>query len=346
MSRYNVAILGATGAVGEELLGLLHERDFPIDNLRLLASARSAGKKIPYANGELAVEEVGPDSFRDVDLAFFSAGGSISRQWVSHAVESGALVIDNTSAFRLDPIVPLVVPEVNGRVCFDHQGIIANPNCSTIIMVVALAPIHREAKIKRVVVSTYQAVSGAGVAGMQELEDQVAAHVKGEPIQAKYLPVSSLPKHHQIAFNVIPHIDVFDELDYTREEWKMVHETRKIFGEETMAISPTTVRVPVFRSHAESINIETELPISVERVKEVLREADGVIVQDNPREMEYPMPLHTSGKDEVFVGRIRKDPTIPNGINLWVVGDQIRKGAALNAVQIAEYAHENGLIRR
>lgn len=345
MKRYNVAILGATGAVGQELLGLLEERGFPLESLRLLASARSAGKKVPFAGGELTVEEVGPDAFRGVDLAFFCAGGSVSKQWVDHAVQSGCLVIDNTSAFRLDPDVPLVVPEVNREQCAQHKGIIANPNCSTIIMVVALAPIHRQAKIKRVVVSTYQAVSGAGSAAMDELDAQVRAYVQGEEIEANVLPVSSLEQHHQIAFNVIPHIDVFEELGYTKEEWKMVRETRKILGDESIAVSATTVRVPVFRSHAESINVETHEHLSADDARSLLAQAEGVVIQDDLAAMEYPMPLHTSGKDAVFVGRIRQDPTVANGVNLWVVGDQLRKGAALNALQIAEYVCAENLLQ-
>lgn len=346
MSGYNVAILGATGVVGRELMQLFVERNFPIANLRLLASARSAGKRVPFSGQELTVEEVGPDSFRDVDLAFFSAGGGVSKEWAPRAVESGALVIDNTSAFRMDPKVPLVVPEVNAEACAQHTGIIANPNCSTIIMLVALAPIHRAATIKRVVVSTYQAVSGAGNAAMEELETQVAAYVKGEEMKATVLPVASLPRHHQMAFNLIPHIDVFEELDYTKEEWKMVRETRKILGDQEIAVSPTTVRVPVFRSHSESINVETKSYLRVDQVRALLAEAEGVEILDDPQAMEYPMPWQTSGRDAVYVGRIRQDPTIENGINLWVVGDQIRKGAALNALQIAEYVCTHNLLKQ
>ncbi len=345
MSGYNVAILGATGVVGRELLQLLVERDFPIASLRLLASARSAGKRVAFADKELTIEEVGEDSFRGVDIAFFSAGGSVSQKWAPRATANGALVVDNTSAFRMDPSTPLVVPEVNAEAIAEHRGIIANPNCSTIIMVVALAPLHKAATIKRVVVSTYQAVSGAGNAAMAELEAQVTAYAKGEEMQASVLPVASLPRHHQMAFNLIPHIDVFEELDYTKEEWKMVRETRKIFGSDQIAVSPTAVRVPVFRSHSESINVETESPLSVGQARALLAEADGVVVQDDPQAMEYPMPWHTSGRDAVYVGRIRKDPTVANGLNLWVVGDQIRKGAALNALQIAEYACAHDLLK-
>lgn len=345
MSALNVAILGATGVVGMELVKILEERSFPVKTLRLLASPRSAGKKFRFKDHELVVEAVGPDAFRGVDVAFFSAGGSVSREWAPVAVSSGALVIDNTSAFRLDPDVPLVVPEVNADAIGDHKGIIANPNCSTTIMAVALAPIHRRYGIRRVVVSTYQAVSGAGLQAMQELEEQVRAYADGRPMEARVLPVSSLPVHHQIAFNLIPQIDVFDELGYTKEEWKMVRETRKIFGAPDLKVSPTTVRVPVLRSHSESINVETEKPVQVDELRTVLEAAEGVEVIDDPERLEYPMPWQVSGKDPVYVGRIRKDPTVENGINMFVVGDQIRKGAALNAVQIAERAHAMGRLR-
>lgn len=346
MAGYRIAILGSTGAVGGELIRLLDERNFPVEELKLLASPRSAGKLFHFRGEEVRVEAVSAEAFDGVDIAFFSAGGGVSKEWAPKAVERGALVIDNTSAFRLDPDVPLVVPEVNREAIHSHKGIIANPNCSTIIMVVALAPIHRAARIKRVVVSTYQAVSGAGVQAMQELEEQSRAHLEGRPVEAKVLPVGSLPKHHPIAFNLIPQIDLFDELGYTREEWKMVHESRKIFGEPEMSISPTTVRVPVFRSHSESINVETEQPLSPEEARRLLSEAEGVVVVDDLEAMEYPMPIDASGKDPVFVGRIRRDPTVENGLNLWVVGDQIRKGAALNAVQIAEYACANQLLNK
>lgn len=344
MRSYNVAILGASGAVGAEFIELLEQREFPVGELRLLASPRSAGRKITFRGQELVVQAVDEDSFRGIDIAFFSAGGGVSREWAPKAVASGALVIDNSSAFRLDPDVPLVVPEVNKDAIRTHRGIIANPNCSTTIMVVALAPIHRAARIKRVVVSTYQAVSGAGAQAIAELEDQVKAYIKGEPLSANILPVSSLEKHYPIAFNLIPQIDVFGELGYTKEEWKMVYETRKILGEPELRISATTVRVPVFRSHSESINIETEKSLSPEEAREILRAAEGVVVVDDPEAMQYPMPLYAAGKDPVYVGRIRKDPSVPSGLNLWVVGDQIRKGAALNAVQIAEEVCARGLL--
>lgn len=324
----NLAIVGATGAVGQEFLKLLTERNFPVEELRLLATKRSAGKKIVWQGREIEVQETTHDSFKGIDIALF-AGGSSSTEYAPSAVKSGAVVIDNSSAYRLDPEVPLVVPEVNPEDVKWHKGIIANPNCSTIIMVVALKPIFDLAGIKRVVVSTYQAVSGAGREGIEELEEQVRSWVKGEELTSQTFP-------YQIAFNLIPRIDVFQEGDYTKEEWKMVKETQKIFHVEDMAITATTVRVPVLRSHAESINIETERKVNMEEVKIALQKAKGVVVVDNPAEDQYPMPWFTSDTDEVYVGRIRKDFSIENGINIWVAGDQIRKGAATNTIQIAE----------
>lgn len=341
MRKYSVAILGATGAVGQEFLRLMEERNFPFGELKMLASKRSAGKKITFMGKEYTVEEAADDSFKGVEIALF-AGGSASKTFAPAAVKHGAVVIDNSSAFRMDPNVPLIVPEVNPEAIKEHKGIIANPNCSTIIMLMALKPLHDYAKIKRCVVSTYQAVSGAGKEGLEELEAQVNAIVKGEEVQCNIFPGASQPKHYQIAFNLLPHIDVFVEDDYTKEEMKMVHETHKILNDYTIGISPTTVRVPVYRSHSESINLEFEKEISAEKARELLAAFPGVIVEDNPAEQIYPMPLYTSDKDEVFVGRIRPDKSVANGLNLWVVGDQIRKGAALNALQIAEYmiAHE------
>lgn len=324
----NVAIVGATGAVGQEFLKVLSERNFPVDELRLLATKRSKGKKILWNGREIEVQETTHESFKGIDIALF-AGGSSSTEFARSAVESGAVVIDNSSAFRLDPEVPLVVPEVNPEDVLRHKGIIANPNCSTIIMVVALKPIFDLAGIKRIVVSTYQAVSGAGREGMEELEEQVRSWSKGEELKSQAFP-------YQIAFNLIPRIDVFQDGDYTKEEWKMVKETQKIFHVKDMAITATTVRVPVFRSHSESINIEMDRKVEVEEIKAALGKAQGVIVIDNPAEDRYPMPWFSADTDEVYVGRIRKDFSIENGINLWVVGDQIRKGAATNAVQIAE----------
>ncbi|MHB1654683.1 MAG: aspartate-semialdehyde dehydrogenase [Desulfitobacteriaceae bacterium] len=324
----NVAIVGATGAVGQEFLKILAERKFPVEELRLLATQRSAGKKITWQGRELTVQETTHDSFKGIDIALF-AGGSSSTEYARSAVASGAVVIDNSSAFRLDPEVPLVVPEVNPEDVLWHKGIIANPNCSTIIMVVALKPIFDIAGIRRVVVSTYQAVSGAGREGIEELEAQLQAWAKGEDLLSRVFP-------YQIALNLIPRIDVFQTGDYTKEEWKMVKETQKIFHSPEMRVTATTVRVPVLRSHSESINIETERKVSIDEVREALSKASGVIVIDDPSLDRYPMPWQSADTDEVYVGRIREDFTIDAGLNLWVVGDQIRKGAATNAVQIAE----------
>lgn len=343
MRKYNVAILGATGAVGQEFLRLMEERNFPFGELKMLASKRSAGKKITFMGKEYTVEEATDDSFKGVEIALF-AGGSASKTFAPAAVKHGAVVIDNSSAFRMDPNVPLIVPEVNPEAIKEHKGIIANPNCSTIIMLMALKPLHDYAKIKRVVVSTYQAVSGAGKEGLEELEAQVKAIANDQEVECNIFPSASLPKHYQIAFNLLPQIDVFVEDDYTKEEMKMVNETHKIFNDYTIGISATTVRVPVYRSHSESINLEFESEISAEKAKELLAAFPGVIVDDNPSEQVYPMPLYTSDKDEVFVGRIRPDKSVAHGLNLWVVGDQIRKGAALNALQIAEYMIAHNLI--
>ena len=340
MKKYNVAILGATGAVGQEFLDLIEERNFPFAELKLLASKRSAGKKINFMGKEYTVEEATNDSFENVQIALF-AGGAASKTFAPAAVKAGAVVIDNSSAFRMDPEVPLVVPEVNPECIKDHKGIIANPNCSTIIMVMALKPLYDKAKIKRIVVSTYQAVSGGGKEAMAELQQQAEDIVANRPVKAEILPGASLPKHYQIAFNLIPQIDVFKDNLYTKEEMKMINETHKILQDDTIGITATTVRVPVFRSHAESVNIEFVDEVSVEEAKKLLADFPGVTVQDNPDEMDYPMPLMTSGKNDVYVGRIRKDNSIEHGLNLWIVGDQIRKGAALNALQIAEYMVEN-----
>lgn len=342
VKKYNVAILGATGAVGQEFLNLIEERNFPFAELKLLASKRSAGKVINFMGKDYVVEEATDKSFENVQIALF-AGGSASKTFAPAAVKAGAVVIDNSSAFRMDPDVPLVVPEVNPEAIKDHKGIIANPNCSTIIMTMALKPIYDKVKIKRVVVSTYQAVSGGGKEAIDELEQQVKAIVEGKPVVANILPGASLEKHYQIAFNLIPQIDVFKENLYTKEEMKMIDETHKIMNDYEIGITATTIRVPVYRSHAESVNIELVDELSVEEAKAVLNDFPGVIVQDNPAEMEYPMPLFTSSLNEVFVGRIRKDYSIKHGLNLWVVGDQIRKGAALNALQIAEYMIEHNM---
>lgn len=343
MKKYNVAILGATGAVGQEFLNLIEERNFPFANLKLLASKRSAGKKIQFMGKEYTVEEATDDSFKDVQIALF-AGGAASKAFAPAAVKAGAVVVDNSSAFRMDPEVPLVVPEVNPGDIAKHKGIIANPNCSTIIMVMALKPLYDLSKIKRVVVSTYQAVSGGGKEAMDELEQQVNDIVAGKEVTANILPGAALAKHYQIAFNLIPQIDVFQDNLYTKEEMKMVNETKKIMGDDNIKVTATTVRVPVYRSHAESVNVEFEDEVSVEAAKKALAAFPGVIVKDNPAEQEYPMPLDTSGKNDVEVGRIRKDFSNDNTLNFWVCGDQIRKGAALNTLQIAEYMVENDMI--
>lgn len=343
MKKYNVAILGATGAVGQEFLNLIEERNFPFAELKMLASKRSAGKKIQFMGKEYTVEEATEDSFKGVDIALF-AGGAASKTFAPAAVKAGAVVIDNSSAFRMDPEVPLVVPEVNPEAIANHKGIIANPNCSTIIMVMALKPLYNVSKIKRVVVSTYQAVSGGGKEAMAELEEQVKAINEGRPVVANILPGASLAKHYQIAFNLIPQIDVFKDNLYTKEEMKMIDETKKIMSDDNMRITATTIRVPVYRSHAESVNVEFEDEISVEKAREVLAAFPGVTLTDNPDEQIYPMPLETSGKNDVEVGRIRKDYSTDNALNFWVCGDQIRKGAALNALQIAEYMIKNEMV--
>ena len=343
MKKYRVAILGATGAVGQEFLNLIEERKFPFAELRLLASSRSAGKKIAFMGKEYTVQETTADSFEGIDIALF-AGGAASKEFAPHAVKAGAVVIDNSSAFRMDPDVPLIVPEVNPEAIKKHKGIIANPNCSTIIMVMGLKPLYDIAKIRRIVVSTYQAVSGAGKEGMAELEEQVAALSSGKDAQANILPVGKLPKHYQIAFNLIPQIDVFMDNLYTKEEMKMIDETKKIMEDDSLRITATTVRVPVYRSHAESVNVEFESEVSLDAARKALAAFPGVILRDNPSEQEYPMPLFTSGKTDVEIGRLRRDESTDNALNFWICGDQIRKGAALNALQIAEYMIENELV--
>ena len=341
MKKYRVAILGATGAVGQEFLNLIEERKFPFSELRLLASSRSAGKKIAFMGEEYTVQEAAAESFAGIDIALF-AGGAASAEFAPHAVKAGAVVIDNSSTFRMDPEVPLVVPEVNPQAIARHKGIIANPNCSTIIMVMGLKPLYDLAKIRRIVVSTYQAVSGAGKEGMAEFEEQVAALAEGKEAVANILPVGKLPKHYPIAFNLIPQIDVFKDNLYTKEEMKMIDETKKIMEDDTLRITATTVRVPVYRSHAESVNVEFKEPISIDAARGALAAFPGVVLHDDPSAQEYPMPLYTSGRNDVEVGRLRVDESTDNALNFWICGDQIRKGAALNALQIAEYmiAHD------
>ena len=332
----NIAILGATGAVGQEFIRLFKERNFPFSSLKLLASAKSAGKKLQVCGKDYVVEEATPKSFEGIDIALF-AGGKISEVLAPEAVKRGAIVIDNSSTFRMDPKVPLVIPEINPEDIAKHQGIIANPNCSTIIMLMALKPIYDISPIKRIIVSTYQAVSGAGKDGIDELFKETEAVFTGKEYVPNILPSSGLPKHYQIAYNLIPQIDVFLENQYTKEEMKMVHETHKIFHDDTIQITPTAVRVPVVRSHAESIYIETEDVISVDKIKQAISDFKGVVLVDDVANQIYPMPLDTSDKTDVAIGRIRKDLFNDKGISLWVCGDQIRKGAALNTLQIAEY---------
>jgi len=313
------------------MLACLEERNFPVSDVRLLATAKSVGRKLRFKGAQIAVEELTESSFEGIDIGIFSAGGATSERFSPVAARSGCVVVDNSAAWRMDPAVPLVVPEVNPHAVagYTNKGIIANPNCSTIQMIVALAPIHRKVGIKRIVVSTYQAVSGTGKKAIDELQQQTEAIIKKESPQRKVYP-------HRIAFNCLPQIDVFLENGYTKEEMKMVNETRKILEDETIAVTATTVRVPVFYGHSESVNIETRKPITADEVRTLLKTAPGVIVADDPSRGVYPMPIDAVGKDETFVGRIRADESIANGINMWIVADNIRKGAATNAVQIAE----------
>lgn len=330
--RYNVAVAGATGAVGAEFLQLLTERsDFPLGELTLLASARSAGKSIRFAGRDIPVKELTKDAFADVDIAFFSAGGSRSREFAPAAVQAGAVVIDNSSAYRMDPTVPLIVPEVNGDDALQHHGIIANPNCSTILLLMVLAPLHRLSPVRRVVASTYQAASGAGASAMRELEEQSRAYLAGEPVAKEVFP-------HQIAFNLFSHNTPIDDTGYNEEERKMVNETRKILHLPDLAVTATCVRVPILRAHSESVNIEfaAERP-TVEAARAALAAFPGVTVIDDRAGNTFPMPLDASGKDDVLVGRLREDLSHPRALELFLSGDQIRKGAALNGLQIAEY---------
>ncbi len=328
---YRVCIVGATGVVGQEMMSVLEKRDFPVKDLKLLASERTAGTTLAFKGENLKVQELQEDSFKGMDIGLFSAGGAVSQKYAPIASEEGCVVIDNTSAFRMDPEVPLVVPEVNPHAIADynHKGIIANPNCSTIQMVVVLKPIHDVATIRRVVVSTYQSVSGTGKEAIRELEKQTLAIFNQGEVKSEVYP-------HQIAFNCLPHIDVFSENGYTKEEIKMINETKKIMEDESIGITATTVRVPVFYSHSESVNIETMKKITPDEVRDILSRAPGIIVVDDPKKNEYPLAVYAAGKDETFVGRVREDESIEKGINMWIVSDNIRKGAALNAVQIAE----------
>ncbi len=334
---YNIAVVGATGAVGGVMLKLLEERKFPAAEVRPLASAGSAGQTVPFAGEEIAVRELTAGSFAGIDIALFSAGGTRSKEFAPLAVEAGAVVIDNSSAFRMEPNVPLVVPEVNPGDTKWHEGIIANPNCSTIQMVVALKPIYDAVGIERIVVTTFQSVSGTGKQAMEELFSQSEAVLESGEVAVSVYP-------HQIAFNILPHIEYFHNDGYTNEEVKMINETRKIFGDPGLRVTATCARVPVFTGHSESVNIKTTRPVSVEEVRRLVLAAPGVALVDDPDNLEYPMPLTAAGRDEVLVGRIRADESAENSLNLWVVSDNLRKGAATNAVQIAELLVRTGVL--
>ncbi|MEL7521396.1 MAG: aspartate-semialdehyde dehydrogenase [Cyanobacteria bacterium J06553_1] len=340
MSRkVNVAILGATGAVGQELLELLAERDFPLENLKLLASPRSAGSKIVFQGQELTVEAVNDDAFAGVDILLASAGGSTSKEWAHKAVAAGAVVIDNSSAFRMDDSVPLIVPEINPAAAANHQGIIANPNCTTILMGVAIYPLHQVQKIKRIVVSTYQSASGAGARAMEEAKTQAQDILNGKEPQAEVLP-------YPIAFNLFPHNSPLNDQGYCEEEMKMVNETRKIFDDPAIAVTATCVRVPVLRAHSEAINLEFDQPFDVSQARELIAAAPGVKLVEDWQANYFPMPIDATGKDPVLVGRIRQDISCDRNLELWLCGDQIRKGAALNAIQIAELLLQKNLLTK
>lgn len=339
MRTYNVAIVGATGMVGQEFIKILQQRNFPVASVKLYASDRSAGKKLFFGHQELEVQETSPDSFHDTDIALFSAGSEVSRYFSPLAAKNGALVIDNSAAWRMDSKVPLVVPEVNPEDIRWHEGIIANPNCSTIQLVVALYPLHKVNPIKRIVVSTYQSVSGTGTAAVEELTTQTKLILEGQSVVPHVYP-------HQIAFNLLPEIDVFLDNGYTKEEWKMVEETKKIMHAEDIAISATCVRVPVFIGHSEAVNAEFANPISPEEARSILARAPGVKVLDDPSVSLYPQPWLAAGTDYVYVGRIRADVSSPRALVMWIVADNLRKGAALNAIQIAEEAIKRDWVKK
>ncbi len=347
-SGYRIAVVGATGAVGTKMIEMLEQTVLPIKEVKLLASKRSAGKKATFKGEELVIEELVPESFENVDIALFSAGGGISKQFAPEAVKRGAVVVDNTSHFRMDPEVPLVVPEVNKEALKNHKGIIANPNCSTIQMMVALEPIRQKAGLDRVIVSTYQAVSGAGASAIRELEEQTQAYLNNTPVKelkAEILPCGGDKKHYPLAFNALPQIDVFAEEGYTYEEWKMIRETKKIMEDDTIKVSATCVRIPVASGHSESVYIETKDELTVADIRALMEAAPGVVLEDDPSQQIYPQALNSIGKKETFVGRIRKDIDVDNGFHLWVVSDNLLKGAAWNSVQIAETLHEMDLVR-
>ncbi|MFP4260909.1 MAG: aspartate-semialdehyde dehydrogenase [Opitutales bacterium] len=336
---YKIGILGATGAVGQELIRLLHERNFPLAELRLLASARSAGKTQTYGDQSWTIQEATPDSFEGLDACIFSAGASQSKRFGEEAAKRGCIVIDNSSAFRMDPAVPLVVPEINPDAAFGHKGIIANPNCSTIITLMGLYPLHQAFGLKSVIASTYQAVSGSGAGGIAELDQQARAWAEGGEMVKEVYP-------HQIAFNLLPHVDNFLEDGYTKEEMKMLNEGRKIMSLPELQVTCTCVRVPVFRAHCISVSADFERPVSVEAAREAISGFGGVELVDDPAKLKYPMPLDYSEVVNCGVGRIRKDQVFDNGLALWVTGDQVWKGAALNAIQIAELLHERGKLKK
>lgn len=334
---FNVAVVGATGAVGEQIIRLLEARNFPIKELKLLSSARSAGVKIAFKGQEVVVQEATPDSFQGVDLVLFSAGGDVTKALAPHAVEAGAICIDNTSAYRMDPDTPLVVPEVNVEKINEHKGIIANPNCSTIQMVAALKPLYDRYGISRIIVSTYQAVSGAGAKAINEMLRQSKEVLAGNEAKPDILPVGSLPVKHQIAFNAIPQIDKFLDNGFTNEEMKMILETKKIMGDESIEVTATCVRIPVVYGHSESVYVELKEDFDIEDVRTLLANAPGIVLVDNPAEQQYPLATDAAGKLDTFVGRVRRDLSNPKALNMWIVSDNLLKGAAWNAVQIAEY---------
>lgn len=343
---FHVAVVGATGAVGQQMLRTLEERNFPISKLSLLSSERSAGKKITFKGEEVTVQVATPESFEGVQLALFSAGGSVSKELAPEAAKRGAICVDNTSAFRMDPDTPLVVPEVNEKDLFDHKGIIANPNCSTIQMVVALEPIRKAYGLKKAIVSTYQAVSGAGASAINELKEQSKDILNGKEANPQILPVGSDKKKYQIAFNVIPQIDKFQENGFTFEEMKMINETKKIMHMPDLHVSATCVRLPVEIGHSESLFIEVEKDgVTAAEIKELLAKSEGIVLQDIPEEQVYPMPADAAGKLDVFVGRVRKDLDNDKGFHMWVVADNLLKGAAWNSVQIAERLVSLGILK-
>jgi aspartate-semialdehyde dehydrogenase len=334
---YNVAVVGVTGAVGEQIIRLLAERNFPVKELKLLASKRSAGKTIRFKDRDVVVEEATPASFEGVEIVFLSAGGDISKDLIPHAVKAGAVCIDNTSAYRMDPETPLVVPEVNPEKIAENKGVIANPNCSTIQMVAALKPLYDRFGISKVIVSTYQAVSGAGAKAIEEMLRQSREVLAGNPSNPDILPVGALPVKHQIAFNAIPQIDKFLDNGFTNEEMKMIRETQKIMGDESIEVTATCVRIPVVYGHSESVYVELKNDFEMDEVFALLADAPGIVLYDDPKEQKYPLATDAAGKIETFVGRVRRDLYNPRGLNMWIVSDNLLKGAAWNAVQIGEH---------